>query len=144
MKTREQILEAVRNGKESQCIDRRDYERLAVFFDTPDLALLGVGLRKGVTERGEILELTEDTVKARLKCDVDFGFEKALDKRGLSSAMMHHVVKMWLWVLDDELQEFDEDNYAQYGLPLFKAVALKFGFPNPIGEDSGKESKYHG
>jgi len=29
-----------------------------------------------------------------------------------------------------------------YGLPLFKATAIKYGFPNPIGDDSGSERKY--
>jgi hypothetical protein len=27
-------------------------------------------------------------------------------------------------------------------LPLYKAVALKYGFPNPIGDDAGTEEKY--
>lgn len=54
--------------------------------------------------------------------------------------MMYAVVKMWMVVLEDELQSFDE--YALYGLPLFKAVAVKYGFENPIGDDSGAESKY--
>ena len=67
--------------------------------------------------------------------DVAFGFEKALDKRGISSGLMYSVVKMWLRVLEDELAK--SDAYAQYGLPLFKAVAVKYGFPNPIGEDLG-------
>lgn len=29
-----------------------------------------------------------------------------------------------------------------YGLPLFKATAVKYGWDNPIGEDSGRERKY--
>lgn len=28
------------------------------------------------------------------------------------------------------------------GLPLFKATAVKYGWDNPIGEDSGRERKY--
>lgn len=35
-----------------------------------------------------------------------------------------------------------EDDYAFYGLPLFKATAVKYGWDNPIGEDSGRERKY--
>jgi hypothetical protein len=30
-----------------------------------------------------------------------------------------------------------------YGLPLFKATALKYGFNNPIGDDLGSEDKYN-
>lgn len=32
--------------------------------------------------------------------------------------------------------------YGFYGLPLFKATAVKYGWDNPIGEDSGRERKY--
>ena len=50
---------------------------------------------------------------------------------------------MWNWILEEGFENYDEDNgYAQYGLPLFKATAVKYGFDNPIGEDSGRESKY--
>ena len=30
-----------------------------------------------------------------------------------------------------------------YGLPIFKATAVKYGFENPIGEDTGSEKKYN-
>ena len=29
-----------------------------------------------------------------------------------------------------------------YGLPLFKATAEKYGFDNPIGDDTGRENYY--
>jgi hypothetical protein len=48
---------------------------------------------------------------------------------------------MWLWILEVDA-EFDTVDYAQYGLPIFKAVAVKYGFPNPIGDDNGDEPKY--
>jgi len=74
--------------------------------------------------------------------DVAFGFEKALDKRGLSSAMMFNVVSFWNWILEEGLEDFSDDNYAQYGLPLFKATAVKYGWENPIEDDEGNEYKY--
>ena len=83
---------------------------------------------------------TRENIVEQMGRDVAFGFEKALDRRGISSGLMHSVVKMWLRVLEDELA--NSDAYAQYGLPLFKAVAVKYGFPNPIGEDLGTEFKY--
>ena len=55
---------------------------------------------------------------------------------------MFNVVMMWNIILQDGLENYDEDNYAQYGLPLFKATAIRYRFPNPIGEDTGSESKY--
>ena len=41
-----------------------------------------------------------------------------------------------------ELYKASEDDYRFYGLPLFKATAVKYGWDNPIGEDSGRERKY--
>lgn len=35
-----------------------------------------------------------------------------------------------------------ENDYRFYRLPLFKATAVKYGWDNPIGEDSGRERKY--
>ena len=34
-----------------------------------------------------------------------------------------------------------ENDYRFYRLPLFKATAVKYGWNNPIGEDSGREKK---
>lgn len=98
----------------------------------------GISLKEGAQHnprpftRGNILE--------QLKLDVDFGFEKALNQRGISSGIMYSVVSMWNWILEEGLENFDD--YAQYGLPLFKATAIKYDFPNPIGEDTGSEEKY--
>ena len=36
-----------------------------------------------------------------------------------------------------------ENDYRFYRLPLFKATAVKYGWNNPIGEDSGREKKYN-
>jgi len=38
------------------------------------------------------------------------------------------------------LENFDD--YAMYGLLIFKATAVKYGFENPIGEDTGSEEIY--
>ena len=138
MKTRKEILNAIKNGRKSECLDHRDFSRLAEFFPEENLETFGFELKEGMEWKQK--ELTHENIVAQLKSDVSFGFEKALNKRGLSSEFMYEVVKMWLWVLDDELADFEE--YAMYGLPLFKAVALKYGFENRIGEDKGKELKY--
>ena len=138
VKTKEQILNAVKDGKDSQCMDGRDFSRLAGFFPTADLKFFGFELKDGAKHEPE--KLTEETVKKQLKSDLEFAFEKALDCRGISSIFMYEVVKMWMWVLDDDLADFD--NYTMYGLPLYKAVAVKYGFNNKIGDDKGSESKY--
>lgn len=139
MKTREQILEAIKGGKESQALDGRDFLRLTNYFPSSDWEVFGIGLKEG-KEPPPVREFTEENILENLESDLEFAFEKALDKRGLSASAMNGVITMWLWVLDDPLQDFEE--YAEYGLPLLKAVAVKYGFENPIGEDAGNEETY--
>lgn len=139
MLSKEQILNAVSSGKRSECIDGRDFSRIIRFFPVSEWKQFGTELKKGI-EAPPPEEFTKESVLSCLKSDVDFGFEKALNRRGISASCMYEVVKMWMWILEDNLQHFED--YAQYGLPLFKAVALKYGFENPIGEDFGDEDKY--
>lgn len=86
------------------------------------------------------IEFTKQNVLKQLESDVAFGFKKALEKNLLISKLMFDVVKEWLFILEDPLKDFDD--YSMYGLPLFKAVAINYGFDNPIGEDDGSEDKY--
>ena len=142
MITKEQILEAVKAGKGTQCLDSRDFSRLTQFFSVDEVGLFGFEVED--KDKWVETEYTKEKVLNSLKGDLAFAFEKALNKRGLSSGMMFEVIKMWMWVLDDPLQHHSDDNYAMYGLPLYKAVALKYGFENPIGNDEGSEDKYNG
>lgn len=86
---------------------------------------------------------TKDAVLEQLKADVSFGFEKALNQRGISSSLMFDTVLKWNRILEDGLEDWDEEDYAMYGLPLFKATAEKYGWDNPIGEDTGREEYYN-
>ena len=59
----------------------------------------------------------------------------------------NNVLNFRLHLLDQIHIQSSEDimndkDYAMYGLPLFKATALKYGFDNPIGDDLGSEDKY--
>lgn len=60
----------------------------------------------------------------------------------ISASLMFECVMMWNYILEEGLEDWDEDDYGFYGLPLFKATAVKYGWDNPIGEDSGRERKY--
>ena len=140
MLTQEQIIVHIKSGhKKSGCIDRRDFNRLVDFFPAEHWDVLGFELQEGAKAPTPI-EWTRDNVVEQLRKDVAFGFEKALDRRGLSAAMMNSTVLMWMWILEDELA--DCDDYTHYGLPLLKAIAVKYGFPNEIGDDAGDEDKY--
>ena len=56
---------------------------------------------------------------------------------------MFYVVLRWNQVLEEGLENYPEENYAMYGLPLFKATAVKYGWENPIGDDNGEEEFYN-
>lgn len=141
MLTQEQVLAeaSTRDRGGAGMLDGRDYCRLAAFFPHEKWAALGVELKEGA-EVPEPSPWTKEAVLEQLGRDLSFAFEKALDKRGISASLMYSTVKMWMWVLEDDLK--DCEDYAQYGLPLLKRVAVKYGLANPIGDDDGDEDKY--
>lgn len=140
MKTKEEILSAVIAGKGFKAIDGRDLTRLACFFEDSELHHFGVERKGEQWAVPLVLEFSEAAVLQQLAEDVEFAFRKALDQRGISAGAMNDVIKMWMWVLDDDLQYCQD--YAEYGLPLLKRVAVKYGLPSPIGDDNGDEDKY--
>ncbi len=124
MLTQEKILEVVNAGRKSECLDGRDYQRLGMFFPADKLKDFGLELKEGAV--WEPNPWTPEAVTAQLKDDVEFGIEKATNQRGISSNLMYEVVKMWMWVLEDNLQY--HSNYHSYGLPFFEEVKAKY-FP---------------
>lgn len=144
MKTLDQIA---KNYK-SQTLDGRDLNRLATFIPFDKLKSFGLEAKGGITEEEwnkDVKPFTKENILEQLKSDVAFGFYKALNRRGISSSLMAEVVCMWNWILEEGLEEINEANgdYSMYGLPIFKATAIKYGFDNPIGEDLGSEAKYN-
>lgn len=138
MKTVEQIVDSYK----SKTLDGRDISRLIQFLTEEQCEKMGMELKDEYKGKHTPIPFTRENILEQLKEDVAFGFEKALNQRGISSSLMFSVVRMWNWVLEEGLEDFDEDNYAQYGLPLFKATAEMYGFPNPIGEKTGSEYEY--
>ena len=136
MKTLEQIQKLYK----SETLDGRDLHRLAQFIPQEQLKDFGLTLQEGAAH--EAIPYTRENILAQLEKDVAFGFEKALDQRGISSGLMFNVIKMWNWILEEGLEDWPDDNYAQYGLPLFKATAIKYGFKDEIDGDDGNEYKY--
>lgn len=139
MKTLEQIKE-----RGSQTLDGRDFRRLSQFLTANQLKDFGFTLIESVSDdewNKKVIPFTRENILIQLKEDVEFGFEKALNKRGISAEFMFETVRMWNWILEEGLEDFD--SYAMYGLPLFKATALKYGWNNPIGNDDGNEDFYN-
>lgn len=140
MKTLNEILD---NYKDYEIfLDDRFGARLSQFLTQEQLEKIGF---KWNSEEPypEPKEWTRENILVQLKQDVEFGFEKALDRRGISASLMFYVVLRWNQVLEEGLEDYSEDNYPMYGLPLFKATAEKYGWENPIGDDNGDESHYN-
>ena len=133
-------LQQVKKDYISETLDGRDLSRLVIFIPEEELCDFGIELKDEYKGKHEHIPFTKENILQSLKDDVEFGFQKALNKRGISASLMYEVVNMWNWILEDGLENFN--SYAQYGLPLFKSTAVKYGFENPIGEDSGSEYKY--
>ena len=138
-------LEYIAENYKSNTIDGRDFHRLAQFIPFDMLPKFGIEPNEEWDNKekwdAHIKPFTRENILKQLESDVEFGFEKALNKRGISSGLMYEVVKMWNWILEEGLEDFD--NYPMYGLPLFKATAVKYGFDNPIGDDTGSEDEYN-
>ena len=138
-------LELVKLNYESWTLDGRDLSRLKIFIPFNQFPFCGMTLKKEVTEEEwnkHVIPFTRENVLKCLESDLDFAFEKALNQRGISSGLMFEVIRMWNWILEEGLEDWSDSNYAFYGLPLFKATAVKYGFDNPIGDDEGTEEKY--
>lgn len=140
MKTLDEVIKSF----ESQALDGRDASRLAQFIPEERLYEIGVELKEEFVGTHIAVPWTRENILAQLEKDVAFGFEKALDKRGISSSLMYEVVCMWNDILEEGLQGRSGSDwcYAQYGLPTFKKTAMMYGFDNPIGNDDGDEYKY--
>lgn len=134
-------LDYIKDHYKFDTLDGRDLSRLAQFIPEKDLKDFGIKLKPEYIGQHVHIPFTKENVLAQLEKDVEFGFEKALDQRGISSSLMADVVMMWNWILEDGLEDFDE--YPMYGLPIFKATAIKYGFENPIGDDTGSEDYYN-
>lgn len=128
MKTIEELV-----TYKSKCIDQRDIYRLFNYLPNDTKVLETFLNNNNIYDKdlNEILEvhnafLTEYTINNVLNeaiDDCEFGIEKAIDKRGISSALMFNVIEMWMWVLD--IDYTNDDSYSDYGLTFFNNCLKK-------------------
>lgn len=111
-------------------MDDRFGVRLCQFLTEAEAEKLGFSLSEEAKASGKTWaspkEWTKENILSQLKSDVEFGWEKACDERGISSNLMYEVVKAWCKVLENKYADFDD--YAPYGKPLFRAVANLCGW----------------
>jgi len=143
MKDLKEIVENYEKDGWGVFLDDRFGSRLTQFLTEEEIEKIGFELDDDYKGKHQPKEWTRENILEQLEEDVAFGFEKALDRRGISAGLMFNVVLKWNRVLEEGLEDYDEDDYAMYGLPLFKATAVKYGWDNPIGDDTGTESWYN-
>lgn len=120
----EYVKEHIEEFEEDNFIDKRFTKRFLNFIPTSEWDKFGF---KYVGE-GEFTpkEWTEENVLAQLKKDVEFGYEKAVDERGISSELMAMVVNGWCKVLQNGLNLDGDDGY--YHIKQFTTVAKHYGW----------------
>lgn len=74
---------------------------------------------------------TEENILSQLRRDVDFGWEKCVDERGISSELMSAVVNAWCKVLENGLDLNGNDGY--YHRDQFINVAKHYGWKLEYG-----------
>ncbi|MDN2452551.1 hypothetical protein [Lactobacillus sp. UCMA15818] len=117
-------LEFVLKNFKSNCIDSRDAYRLGEY--TPKSKLLGLKLKDGETHTPK--EWCEENILHDLKDDIRFGYTKAINSRGISSAFMASVVEMWDWILTDDKELLEHhDSFCDNHLNVFMRLATKYG-----------------
>ena len=130
MKTIDWVIEHYESLETS--VDDRFARWLLIFLTIAQMLQLANGKFKIANDENakehdtEIIEWSRENILDQLKRDVEFGWEKACDERGISSGLMHEVVCAWNKILEEGLEEFDD--YNPYGKPTFQATAKKYGW----------------
>lgn len=125
MKTFEEALVFVKAW--DGAFDGRDKGRFASFVPFDRCGEAGLEPKEGTTAEqwGETKPWTEEEVLKQLKLDAEFGLEKAIDERGISSNCMFVTVNMWCHLLENGLEQ---DEYFGYGKILFERVLQHYGW----------------
>lgn len=118
------VKEHLDEFEQDDLFDSRFTKRLIDFIPTSEWGKFGFRY----TGEGEyqVKAWTEENVLEQLKRDVAFGYEKAMDERGISSELMAFVVNAWCKVLENGLNL--EGNDGWYHVRQFTIVAEHYGW----------------
>jgi hypothetical protein len=89
-------------------------------------------------EEWEVQLKTDEDVVEQVKRYLPFAIEKAVDHRGISAGRSINHYRAWFWLMgDDEMFELcgDDSKFAQYGCPILKKIAEKYGVDTPKGHE---------
>lgn len=118
------VKEHIDEFEEDNFIDSRFTKRFIDFIPVSEWEKFGFRY----TGKEELMpkEWTEENVLAQLKKDVEFGYEKAVAERGISSELMAMVVNAWCKILENGLNLDGNDGW--YHMEQFTTVAKHYGW----------------
>ena len=105
MLTKDYVIEHY-NDFESQPFNRFG-TRLAQFCTKEELKKLNIFTDESIEEwdDSKVKDWTEENIIEQLRKDVEFGFEKALNQRGVSASIMFDIVLTWNQILENYLKD---------------------------------------
>jgi len=121
MKTIQEIIEDYKDYE--TFLEDRFGRRFCDFLTNEQAEKIGFRFKDGYVN--DPVPWTEENVLKQLKEDVEFGWEKCCDERGISAELMYEVVKAWCKVLENGLENI---SYYGYGREMFKSVAKHYGW----------------
>lgn len=127
MLTKDQVLDAVRSGeRDTNCwLDRRDFARLADFFEPEHWPAFGLKVKEGVDlSTCSVKPWTREEVCRQILADARFGLDKAEDERGISSGLMAGVLTTWSWIMEDP--SLDGSDVSGYGVRFFREAVERY------------------
>ena len=124
MKSLDYVKNHIDEFEKDDFVDRRFTRRFLQFIPTDEWETFG--FRYTGTEPYVPKEWTEENILAQLRDDVEFGYEKAMNERGISSELMAMVVEAWCNVLENGL-DLDGDD-GPYHIRQFITVAKHYGW----------------
>ena len=118
------INEVLTNYSEySTFLEDRFGSRLCEFLTNEQVEKIGFKFKEDYVH--EPKDWTKENILEQLKSDVEFGWSKCQEERGISAELMSEVVKSWCKVLENGLENTP---YGWYGDKIFKAVDREYGF----------------
>lgn len=134
MKSLEYVKSHINEFEEDDFLDRRWTKRFIDFVPVSEWKDYGFKVSDGYDPSDiKVKEWTEENILEQLKWDVEFGYEKAVDERGISSELMAMVVNAWCKVLENGLNLDGNDGW--YHINQFKVVAKHYGWTLPCEDD---------
>ena len=127
MKSLDYVKNNISEFEKDNMFDMRFTKRFIDFLPTEEWERFGFRYT-GDTPRIP-KDWTEENVMEQLKQDVEFGYEKSIDERGISSELMAMVVNAWCKVLENGLNLDGNDGY--YHIKQFLNVATHYGWSLP-------------